>query len=365
MLRVGINARSLAKPNPTGVSRYTRNLLIALTARSDEIEYVVFGIDSLPDEIAADERPVKLADSAPIHSGPRAHYWEQFVLPRRLSRYDVDVFHTLGGQPPLLTREPLVTTIHDISPITHPEWFTRKYATLYRTLTPLAIRVSNQIITVSEFTADEVASRYPSAKKKTTSIYNGVTPPPSGGCTPDEELTSEQFLLFVGSINPRKNMDGLLSAYRRYRDRVTNPLPLVLVGPSRDVFASTGLSSKEGVHVFGFVPDKQLGWLYRNASAFVYPSLYEGFGLPILEAMSVRTPVLTSDRGAMAEVAGDAAYLADPSNPSEVATGIERIAGDDALTRDLVEAGKRRATLFTWEHTAEQTVNTYERAADQ
>jgi len=200
--------------------------------------------------------------------------------------------------------------------------------------------VSDQIITVSEFTADEIASQYQPAREKISPIYNGVTPPPSGGCTPDEELTSEWFLLFVGSINPRKNLDGLLNAYRRYRDRAANPLPLVLVGPSRDVFSSTELSLKHGVHMFGFVSDEQLGWLYRNASALVYPSLYEGFGLPILEAMSVRTPVLTSDRGAMAEVAGDAAYIADPSDPNE----IELVLNGSSATTLLYATLSKRAS---------------------
>jgi glycosyltransferase involved in cell wall biosynthesis len=281
-----------------------------------------------------------------------------------LAGEEYNVFHTPAGNPPVLSGTPLVTTIHDISPITHPEWFTNSYAALYRILTPLAVRVSDRITTVSKFARDEIVDRYPAAAGKTTVIYNGVEPRDPADGEPVESLESGEFLLFVGSVNPRKNLSGLLHAYRRYRRKTSNPYPLVLVGPDNDVFASTDLPAVDGVQRLGFVSEPQLTWLYDAAAVFVFPSLYEGFGLPILEAMSVGTSVVTSDRGAMAEVAGNAAHLVDPTDPAAIADGIEYVLEDTEYQHTLGQRGRDRASEFTWSQTADQTAELYRDVAD-
>jgi glycosyltransferase involved in cell wall biosynthesis len=129
------------------------------------------------------------------------------------------------------------------------------------------------------------------------------------------------------------------------------------------VFASSDLPRTDGVHTLGFVPEAQLTWLYRNATAFVFPSLCEGFGLPILEAMSAGTPVITSNRGAMAEVAGDAAYLVDPGDPTALAAALTRVTADPDTRDDLTTRGSARASEFTWARAAEQTMQVYGSAA--
>lgn len=372
MTRIGVNARALTKPNPAGVSRYAANLLSALAERErrgdDGAEYLLFGVERVPEELRGYDCVRSAGEPAPAHSGLRAHRWEQFELPRAIRGRDLDAFHTPAGQPPLLADPladaPLVTTIHDISPITHPEWFSTGYAALYRALTPLAVRASDAILTVSGFARDEIVDAYPAADGKTVAAYNGVTPPPEGGedaAVPD--LDGEAFLLFVGSANRRKNLKTLLDAYRRYRTRTDDPAPLALVGPERDVFADpeSGYDGGDGVRTLGFVSDERLGWLYRNATAFVFPSLYEGFGLPIVEAMSVGTPVVTSDRGAMAEVAGEAAHLVDPLDAAAMADGVDRVTSDEAYRERLRERGRERAAAFTWDRTAERTRDVFGR----
>ena len=205
MTTIGINARALSKPNPTGVSRYTYKLIEALAERDDAFEYVLFGIDSVPEQFT-DYPTVSSADvPSPTHSGIRAHAWEQTALPRAIDNHELDLFHTPAGQPPLTARTPLVTTIHDISPITHPEWFSRGYATLYRILTPLAVRRSARVLTVSEFALNEIVDCYPSAAGKIVVTYNGVTPPRGPGEAIDE-LEGNRFILSVGATNPRKNL---------------------------------------------------------------------------------------------------------------------------------------------------------------
>jgi glycosyltransferase involved in cell wall biosynthesis len=364
-LHVGINARALEKPNPSGVSRYTDSLVKALAGLDRDLTLHLFGVRSLPPALADADAVRNAGVPAPAHSGGRAHLWEQLQLPRRLGGRDLDVFHTPAGQPPVLASLPLVTTIHDISPISHPEWFSTGYAALYRVLTPVAVRRSTRLVGVSEFTRDELVEAYPRAAGKAVAIPNGVralsesdAPPETGG-----DLDAGAFLLFVGSTNPRKNVATLLEAYRLYRQRTAEPLPLTLAGPDRDVFASADAPQVEGVRPLGFVSEEALAWLYRNAAAFVFPTLYEGFGMPILEAMGAGTPVVTSDRGAMAEVAGDAAALVDPQRPAEMADAIERVVGDEAYRERLVEAGRERAATFTWERTARETADVYREAA--
>ena len=373
MIRVGINARALAKPDPAGVSHYTHALVEALTGRSatgvdPDIQYLLFGVRALPDELGNYECVRNAGEPASAHSGIRAHYWEQFVLPRALRRYDLDVFHTPAGQPPVLyglsksSKPALVTTIHDVSPMSHPEWFSRSYATTYRVLTPLAVRASERLVTVSEFARREIVDRYPNAADKITPIHNGVTPPADPGSTV-EGLRPRKFLFFVGAANQRKNLDTLLAAYRQYRTRAREPAELALAGPERDVFADREYKVPDGVRALGYVSNEQLGWLYRNAAAFCFPSLYEGFGLPIVEAMHAGTPVVTSDRGAMAEVAEDAAVLVDPLDTESLADGIERVLSNREQRRRLVSRGHERAASFTWECAAARMAEVYRAAS--
>jgi glycosyltransferase involved in cell wall biosynthesis len=322
---------------------------------------VLFGLDETPSPLVGYDNLRVASEPAP-HSGLRAHFWEQVRLPLALSNYDLDVLHTPAGAPPL-TSVPSVATIHDISPVVHPEWFSTKYVALYRLLTAHTVRTTDRIVTVSESARDEIVARYPQARGKIVPIYNGVTPRNSAACEPVETLGGEEFFLFVGAMNPRKNLHTLIESYQQYRDRVADPIKLALAGPERDVFESEELPRVDGVQTLGFVPEPHLTWLYRNALAFVFPSLYEGFGLPVLEAMSVGTAVITSDRGAMAEVADDAALLIDPDSQGSLADALERITTNGELRTRLAAAGPARAAEFTWERAARETMRVYREVA--
>lgn len=358
-MRIGIDGRVLSKPNPTGVTRYARKLLSRLAVDAD---CVVFGCTPAESGLGSRAREnVEWIDrSVPPEGGLRGHLWGQTVLPRLVRRYDVDLFHVPAGVPPIAAPVPVVTTIHDVSPIAHPEWFSRRYAWFYRLMTPLSIRSSDRLVAVSEFTADEIADRYRTARAKTTVVHNGVTEPHSGSA-PDCALSPGEFHLFVGARTPRKNFDGLLRGYECYRSIADDPLDLALVGPDRNIFGETPLLDTTGIRDLGYVSEPELGWLYRNAKSFLYPSLYEGFGFPVLEAMSVGTPVVTSGRGATAEVADDAAVLVDPTDPNDIARGIQQA---ECTAADLAQRGCRRAAAFDWETTATETRSVYREVLD-
>ena len=361
---VAINARVLAKPEPAGVSRYTKQLLIALADRNDDNKYLIFGVDTLPSELR-ERACIENAECYPsVSSGLRAQIWEQVTLPRALRRHDVDLCHSTAGISPVLADIPTVITVHDISPITHPEWFSWRYATLYRVLTPLALRSADHIVTISDFSKSEISTTYPWTNGSVSTVYNGLTPIPKHSTESVADVNEESYLLFVGSLNPRKNVTRLLDAYAQYWEQTGDPLPLVIAGSQRDVFAAVDRPPINDVHTLGFVSDKKRNWLYHNATALLYPSLYEGFGLPIIEAMDCGTPVLTSDRGAMAEIADDASVLIDPTDVDAIASGIKQITINNSLRRNLVESGRDRVKDFTWASTAEETISVYQQTID-
>lgn len=366
MLRVGIDARVLGKPEGTGVRRYTDRLLDAVcraeSGAAGAVAPALFGAEP-PAGLATHERLSVDGPAAP-HSGLRAHLWEQLRLPLALwGRDDLDVFHTPAGAPPT-TDLPSVTTIHDVSPVVHPEWFSTGYAALYRLLTAHAVRTSDRIVTVSEFARDEIRERYPRARGRIEAIHNGVTPRDPAAGEPVPTLADRRFLLFVGAHNPRKNLATLVEAYRRYRRRVDEPATLALAGPDRDVFASPDLPRVPGVRSLGYVSEATLTWLYDAALALAFPSLYEGFGLPILEAMALGTAVVTSDRGATAEVAGEAAHLVDPTDADALAAALVRLTDAPDHRADLAARGRTRAAEFDWARTAERTAAVYRSVAD-
>jgi glycosyltransferase involved in cell wall biosynthesis len=359
---VGVNCRVLAKPNRTGVGRYCLNLVEALADRADDddMTYVLFGIDGLPERLSGRQWVSTAGAPAFAHSGLKAQIWEQLWLPRAIHNHGVDLLHTPAGNAPVLGTVPKVTTLHDLSPVSRPEWFSRGYSALYRVLIPLTIRSSDELITVSEFTAETVRDRYDISDSFVHPIPNGVTEPDEGK-RPERFEFPERYFLFVGSLNPRKNLSGLIQAYDEYQSSADSPADLVLAGASNDVFRSVNVRPTAAIHTPGYVSEAELGWLYRNTIAFIFPSLYEGFGLPILEAMSVGTPVITSNRGAMAETAGDAAVLVDPEDTHELADALRRVEADRSLREELSAAGKKQAEGFSWARTAAETVDIYRR----
>ena len=358
-MRVGINARVLAKPKPAGVGKYTEQLLTALATEADENKYFIFGVDSLPPAVGQHENIIPVGEFPDVPNGPRGHLWEQVSLPRALKQYDIDVLHSTAGFSPLFADVPTVITVHDISPIIHPEWFSHEYAFLYRTLTPLVLQRVDHVITISEFSKTEISNRYPEIGTKISAIRNGLNTIPEEPSKPIEGLESHNFFLFFGAIDPRKNIARIIDGYRSYRERNVDPLPLIFAGPSRDVASAVDQPTTEGVRTLGYVSDAERNWLYHHATALVFPSLYEGFGLPILEAMSAGTPVITSNCGAMTEVADDAALLVDPYSPTAIAEGMKRIATEEDLKSRLISAGRERVALFSWESTATQTAKVY------
>jgi len=305
-------------------------------------------------------RKAQWADiAAPRNSaqGVQGHVWEQSVLPMRVGR---SLLWSPCNTGPLAVRNQVVT-IHDCAFYDHPEGFTRRFATWYRWLVPRLARRIRHIITISRFSRDRLLEYCQLPPSKVTVIPQGVDPdfrplePHIVAETRRILGLPENYVLFVGSLAPRKNLARLLEAWR-----LVSPLhpemSLVLVGAPNHVFRDAGLHElPASVHVAGYVAEEHLPAVYAGAQVSVFPSLYEGFGLPVLEAMACGTPVMTSNVTSMPEVAGDAALLVDPYSEESMADGLSRLLADSVLRQQLSERGLQRARTFTWDRTAAAT----------
>jgi glycosyltransferase involved in cell wall biosynthesis len=330
-LKPCVNLRTLGY-HTTGVQRYLRSLL-----------------PYMPSELDSVEPPRAL-------QGIKGHLWEQFYLPSRLQRR---LLWSPGNTGPI-TVSRQVLTVHDASSLDHPEWFDRKFALWYAALLPRLIRKVRAIITVSDFSKERIIRLTGVKPDRVHMIYNGVdqrfrpaNPKPIEQVSADYGLNGP-YILFVGSLEPRKNLRILLEAWRSGRfDGAT----LAVVGASGHLFPKLQFDAiPAGVRLLGRVEDDVLPALYSGATGFVYPSLYEGFGMPPLEAMACGCPVAVSDIPAHREVCGNAAIYFDPFNVKEMSTKIELLLRLDGAPRALrVEQALRRAARLSWKDAACET----------
>ncbi|MFC6979845.1 glycosyltransferase family 4 protein [Microbulbifer taiwanensis] len=285
--------------------------------------------------------------------------FSQLAYPVWCRKDKIDLFWSPRHHLPLLLGSGIrsVVTIHDLVWKRFPETMSRFGRILDANLMPPSIRKADGVISVSDSTTDEIQFICPEAD--VTTIYEAPFLAPAEGCCEGD------YFLFVGTLEPRKNLSNLLRAYRQCVKSCGEPLPLKICGGKgwglpalQQLIAELDLGAH--VELLGYVPDTELPGLYRNARALLMPSLYEGFGLPIVEAYSQNTPVVTSDRGAMREVAGDAALLVNPESVEQMATALISLTQESDTVRSLQQKARLRVQKFSWDSAAEQTLGLME-----
>jgi glycosyltransferase involved in cell wall biosynthesis len=365
--RVGVVAEQLLRPVPGGVGRYVRALATHLPVEAavdrGAVEFLV--ARHPPERVAAVGLPEASTRRLPWPGRLVARTWVTLRrpgLPVGLLEH-LDLVHATSAAVPPARGTPLVATVHDLAfrhyPDAYPAAGRRYHERSARIVADEAVRV----LVPSEATARDLAELYGVDRGRVTITPLGVEVPAEPDRAGAEKLLRDlgvrgSFLLAVGTLEPRKNLPRLLDAF----GEVVGQLPdhwLVVVGPVGWGPRLRPTWDSVRVKLAGPVGDRLLHALYRLADGLAYPSLYEGFGLPVLEAMANGIPVLTSDRSSLPEVAGDAALLVDPLDRAAIAAGLVRLAGDAALRRRLVDAGRRRAAAFTWRATAAATWSTY------
>jgi glycosyltransferase involved in cell wall biosynthesis len=369
-LRVGVNAHLLSLSGnyrSAGINWYIHNLLRHLPQADPKVEYTVF----LNEHRYTAAPGVRLQFSRlPTQRPPVRILWEQVFQPRAVRRADVDLAHGPAFVGALASRYPFVITVHDLSFLLYPQNFRTMNRLYLKTLTRLSVRRARRVIAVSESTKRDLVQQYDLSPARIDTVYNGVDP--SFRPLPPDQVAAfrtkrglpERFILFVGTLEPRKNLVRLVEAY----SQLSRPRPpLMLVGGKgwlyEQIFARVeALDLCNDVHFVGYVSTDELPWWYNAAALFAYPSLYEGFGLPPLEAMACGTPVVTSTASSLPEVVGDAGWLVDPADTASLVEAMGQALTDENEREKMRAAGLVRAQGFSWQETARCTVNSYRKA---
>lgn len=373
-MRVGINALLLSEQpgyRRSGIGRYLDRLLVALlTALGDDelVAYAGRSISPSHPALARSWRAAWVSTECP----PLRIAWEHAALPLAARRDRLDLFHGPMTVLPRFLPCPSVVTVHDLAFLRWPEQVpARRYRYLAAGVRAATKRAA-RIIAVSASTKADITALLDVDPSRVAVTHLGVDArfrPPSPEARAafrEQQELDKPYVLAVGNLEPRKNLPALLRAFARLAPEV--PHDLVLVGAegwlTGEIHATLDVLRLGGrVRMTGFVGDDELPIWYGAADLFVFPSRYEGFGLPVVEAMACGTPVITSNLSSLPEVAGDAAVLVDPADDAAIADGMRRVLTDGDLAGELRRRGRGHAAGFTWERTAEQTVAVYREVA--
>jgi glycosyltransferase involved in cell wall biosynthesis len=359
-MRIAVDSRALLAER-TGIGTYTHAIARGL-AGLDGTEIGLFSPRPLADyprgpriSVHADRHPLGLA-------------WVQATLPRRLEAWDAQVLLAALTISPGRGTTPVVSVVHDLTPLSHPEWHAARTLVGFLPLWERTVERAARFVCVSEATARDLVRRYPETASRVRVARNGVDAeyfaaaddPPARAQARQRYGAGRPFVLYLGTLEPRKNVETLVAACERLWARRRGFPDLVLAGgsgwKSAGLLARIGSSSfRDRIHVAGYAPRDAARELYRAAEVFAYPSLEEGFGLPLLEAMACGTPSVSSDAEALAEVGGDAALRAPALDIPALARALEQALDDEALRARLRVAGPARASRFRWDDAARST----------
>lgn len=362
-MRVAFDAHVVGE-RESGNETYALNLLRSLVANPGGDTYQV--LTPHPDRLRA---VVELPPSAEVvQVRPAASLLRiPFGIPNAVRRHRSEVLHVSYVAPPLVAC-PTVVTVHDLSFVAYPRSLSRRARFMLTALVPLSVRRAARVIAVSRFTRDDLVRRYRVPEGKISVVYEAAGPAfrvlDDAGSRPLPAGVIEPFVLAVGNLEPRKNLARLIEAFAAVAREPGVSAKLVLVGKAKgQEDALARLVEKHGLRdrvIFtGFVAEEQLVVLYNRAAVFVYPSLYEGFGLPPLEAMACGCPVIASSVTAMPEVLGDAALLFDPTSTTVLTDAILGVLGAEERARDLRSRGLRQVARYSWAKAADQTRAVY------
>jgi glycosyltransferase involved in cell wall biosynthesis len=352
-MNIYINARFLTQ-NVTGVQRYAIEISKQLKKLYPDIKFIS------PKKIIHKDLMNEFCGlTCGILTG---HSWEQIVLPNYLKKVNNPLLINLGNTAPLFYKKQIIT-IFDLSFLINPEWFSKTFYYYYRFLIPKIAKKSLKIITISEFSKKEIIRLLHIPEQKIKVIHGGVDTKFKKKVSVKELFKNrpKNYILSVLSLEPRKNINNLILAFKKIG---LHDIQLILVGSRSNVFASNELKdfihSQKNIIFSGYIPDDELIRLYSEAKLFVYPSYYEGFGLPPLEAMACGCPVVVSNVASLPEVCGDAAQYVDPDNIEGIAEGIHKVLTDEPLRQSMMEKGLERAKLFSWEKSAKEHIKVFE-----
>lgn len=363
--RVCVIADAVDEPY-AGVSTYAKELIRRLPSVAPDIDFTFLHIHENPFFEGLEQILIPLNRSNPLDVLAR----KCFRIPAAIRRGRFDLVHDLFHFPPFaFQRIPCakVVTLHDLTALLFPQWHTRTSVLMHRLFLPRVIARADCVIANSHATARDIELHYPdkACSVRIVLLASKTFVKSSEKIT----LSSPPLLLHVGTLEPRKNLTTLVEAFNRIRDR-GHDARLALVGKRGWGFgplleAVETSPHKADIHLHERVDDSRLATCFKEAAVFIYPSLYEGFGLPVLEAMGQGCPVVTSNRSSLPEIAGDAALLVDPQDPELLADAIEQVLTNPTRREEMIRKGREQAGRFSWEKNARETLEIYRELLNQ
>ena len=373
-MKIGIEAQRVFRKKKHGMDMVVLELIRNLQQIDTQNQYLVF---ARPDEDMHALQESKNVKIVLLNGGPYP-LWEQFSLPAAARRHGCDILHCTSNTAPVRGKVPLITTLHDIIYMEKHPLLARggtlyqKFGNTYRRcIVPAVVRRSRKVITVSEFEKKRIMSYFGLGPDKLHAVYNGVGDHfrvihDSGYLQQMREKYKlpERFVFFLGNTDPKKNTPNVLRAVHDFLKTVPEDYRLVMLDYDEDKLVATLRSVqcedlRSRIHLTGYVPNAELPAIINQAHIFLYPSLRESFGIPILEGMACGVPVITSNTSSMPEVAGQAALLVDPSDWKDISAKMKQLNEDKDLYERLREKGIERAAVFSWKSMAEHVLELY------
>jgi glycosyltransferase involved in cell wall biosynthesis len=359
MKRIALNGRFSGSKKPTGSQIAAFNIFDAVVKTPREVELVIFADDRYIGVEGWKNQSGVIFIQTPFQdwSASRCHLWEQLILPILGKRHNCSVMHhPMQTSPIWQNKIKGIVTLNDVNFINYPEWFTLTFRMAYKICSIPGLKRCSKIVTISEYVKNQSHKALNIDAEKIEMIYDGVEPK-----IPTEPRTGK-YILAVGSLQPHKNLVGLIRAHQILRKEYPEIELLVVGSKQKSAIKDNNLNKLfkcPGVVLTGYLSETELANAYLGAKVFCYPSFEEGFGLPLLEAMAIGCPVVTSNTSCLPEIAGPA-LLVDPKSASEIAIGIQKIltlSNEDRIK--IIEKGKAWASEFSWRNTAEKYLELY------
>ncbi len=366
-MKIAVNTRFLLKGKLEGIGIYTQEIFRRVVQLLPEHEFYFFFDRKWDDSF------VFANNVTPVVVDPQArhpflwYWWFERSIPKALKKYDIDLFISPDGYLSLQTSVPQIITVHDLAFEHYKEHTPFLVGHYYKYFTPEYCKKADMILAVSEYTKNDIVQQYQIDPNKIEVVYNGVDLPHTVKDETSREILKrfgvhEPYFIFVGAVHPRKNVLGLLKAFEHFKAMYYHPHQLVIIG--RKAWMNNELEEfyqrmqfKKDVVWIEKTERTNMIELVKHAHAMVYPSLFEGFGIPIIEAMHLGVPVIVSNTSSMPEVAGNAGVLIDPNSRDDIAAAMNTMIVDENLRNDLIVKGRERAKEFSWDVSAKKVVD--------
>jgi len=359
-MRIAVNTRWLLQNKLEGMGNFTHHLLRRIVNNHPEIEFHFLFDRPYDKSFIYGENVIPHVIQPPARHPYLWYVWNEISVARKLKKINPNLYFSPDGFIPTSTKVKTLSTVHDLNFEHHPEWVPKRVASYYKKYFPLCAKKASQLITVSEFSKNDLHQSYSIPLQNIEVVSNGagnfaVADEKSISNFKDKNTEGEPYFIFVGALNPRKNLKGIFAAF----DRLESSHKLVVVGDkmhwSKEIEKSfTEMKNQDKVVFTGRLEGDALNTAYSGAEALLFPSLFEGFGIPILEAFKAGTAVITATNSSMPEVAGDAAILVEAENVESILHAMQKLLSEKGLRKELIEKGHLQAQKFSWDASAEK-----------